>query len=143
MTSIYVKLEKIEIANSHETLKASHIPDSCKPGTMVAVRPCAEEYAKKTFLGMYLASAPTGFIGHQIGEKIVLRMTDYTNPAIYIPELDIIVWGYESWWGEIKSEKELKQITDESIQNIWYVKALKQLEDNKANSADAKNSAAD
>jgi hypothetical protein len=28
----------------------------------------------------------------------------------------------------IKSEAELKAITDEDIQNVWYVKALKQLE---------------
>ena len=80
---------------------------------------------------MYLCSAPTGVIGHQVGNEILLQMTEYTNPAIYVPVLDKIIWGYGSWWGPIKSEEHLKQITDEDIQNIWYVKALKQLADNK------------
>lgn len=128
MTKIYVKLENIEIANSHETIRPGDIIAQCKPGDFVAIRPIADEYNKKTFLGMYLCSAPTGMVGNQVGNKIVLKMTDYTNPAIYVPELDKIIWGYGSWWGKIESEEDLKQITDNDIQNIWYVKALKQFE---------------
>ena len=55
-------------------------------------------------------------------------MTDYTNPAIFIPSLNKIVWGYGSWWGEIASAEKLHQITDSDIQNVWYVRALKQLQ---------------
>ena len=127
MTSIYIKINSIEVSNDHETIRPSGIFGGQKPGTMVAVRPCNEKYKNKTFLGMYLCDAPTGVIGEQVGDKIVLKMTSYTNPAIYIPEYDEIVWGYGSWWGEIKSEEHLKQISDKDIQDIWYVKALKQL----------------
>lgn len=130
MSNIYVKLEGIEIANAHETIKPSGLFGSEKPGTMVAVRPCDKECNGKTYLGMYLCSAPTGVIGEQVGGKrIVLKMVDHTNPAIYIPELDRIVWGYGSWWGKIESEEKLRQITDADIQNVWYVRALKQLSD--------------
>lgn len=124
MAKLFVKLEGIEIDKAHETIMAGRY----KPGTLVAIRPCGEKYKNKTYLGMYLCSAPTGVIGEQRGDKIILKMSDYVNPAIYLPELDEIVWGYESWWGEIKSEEDLKQITDEDIQNIWYVRALKQIE---------------
>lgn len=127
MSKLYVKLEGVEIANSHETIRPSGIFGGSKPGTMVAIRPCDDECKGKTYLGMYLADAPTGVVGEQDGDKIVLRMTDYTNPAIYVPALDKIVWGYGSWWGEIESEEKLHQITDADIQNVWYVRALKQL----------------
>lgn len=127
--SLYVELTSIVIANQHETIRPSGIfGGKQKPGAMVAVRPCGEEYEGRTYLGMYLCSAPTGIVGKQLGTTIVLHMTDYTNPAIYIPELDQIVWGYGSWWGEIESEDQLRQITDEDIQNIWYVRALKELQ---------------
>ena len=96
---------------------------------MVAVRPCGDEYEGKTFLEVYLCDAPTSVIGEQTGDKMVLTMTNYTNPAIYIPERDAIVWGYGSWWGEIESEEKLQQITDDDIRDAWYVKALKQLQE--------------
>jgi len=125
MSALFVKLTSVEIENIHETIKPSSFGGS-KPGTMVAVRPCADKYEGKTYLGMYLCAAPTSIIGRQVGEKIILKMSDYTNPAIYIPDLDEIVWGYGSWWGEIESEEQLREITNEDIQNIWYVQALKQ-----------------
>jgi hypothetical protein len=125
---IFVQLKSIEISNQHETIRPSGVFDEEKPGTMVAVRPCDKKYAGKTFLGMYLCDAPTGFIGRTDGEKIILEMTDYTNPAIFIPETNEIVWGYGSWWGKIESEEKLRDITDASIQDIWYVRALKQLD---------------
>jgi hypothetical protein len=40
--------------------------------------------------------------------------------------------GYESWWGQINSPEELKAITDVDIQNVWYVKALKEMAEKKA-----------
>lgn len=128
MKGLFVKLDKITVANRHETIRPSGIFGRDKPGTMVAVRPCAEKYENKTLLGMYLCDAPTNVIGRQDGDTLVLEMTDYTNPAIYIPETDEIVWGYGSWWGKIESPEKLREITDESIENLWYVRALRQLE---------------
>ena len=48
-----------------------------------------------------------------------------TNPAIYVFDLQRIIFGAESWWGIIENPEELKDITDDDINNIWYVKALK------------------
>ena len=39
-----------------------------------------------------------------------------------MPELGKIIFGMESWWGRIKSEEELKDITDGDIENVWHVK---------------------
>ena len=48
-----------------------------------------------------------------------------------MPDLKRLVMGYESWWGIIESEEQLRQITNFDIENIWYVKALKALSDEK------------
>lgn len=124
---LVIVCDDITIANIHDTIRPTELLSSIKPGDMLAVRPCAEKYNKKTVLGMYLCSAPTSVHAVNKEGKTELRMSDYTNPAIYIPSTGEIVWGYSSWWGEIKSADELKQITDEDISNVWYVKALNQL----------------
>lgn len=78
---------------------------------------------------MYLCDAPTGVIGKQVGEELVLELNDFTNPAIFVPEFNEIIWGAESWWSKIESPDDLKQITDADIENAWYVKALKKIEE--------------
>lgn len=51
------------------------------------------------------------------------------NPAIWVPELEKVVWGDSSWWGPIEKKEDAERlITDADIQNVWYVKALKRLE---------------
>lgn len=124
---IYLKMTSIEIANIHETIEPSTILSRCKPGDIVVVRPCADKFDKKSFLGMYLCAAPTSFTAIQDGEKIILTMGKHTNPAIYIPEVDEIVWGYSSWWKRIESPDDMKDITDQDIENVWYVKAIRQI----------------
>ena len=100
---------------------------STKVGRLVGIRPVNEQYDGKTFLGIYLGDLPVQNIVALHKEEAVLVVSPHMNPAIFVPELDKIIYGYESWWGEIKSEEELHQITDEDIQNVWYVRALKQL----------------
>ena len=63
----------------------------------------------------------------------MLQVSSHNNPAIFVPELKRIVWGMESWWGAVKSEDELKEITDEDIDNVWYVKLLKSQMEGKDN----------
>jgi hypothetical protein len=53
------------------------------------------------------------------------------NPAIYVPALKRLVFGAGSWWGEIKTEDDLKEITDKDINDVWYVQALKALDGGK------------
>lgn len=96
-------------------------------GSLVKIRPCGEEYGNKTYLGFYIGDMPTHVYSSYNPESNILTIKNSTNPAIFVPELKKIIFGYESWWGEIKNEEELKEITNEDIDNIWYVKLFKKL----------------
>lgn len=105
----------------------------CKCGDMVAVRPCDEKFENKTFLGVYLGDFALTFgaaFNKDTGTLEISR--SMYNPTIFIPEKNEIVFGCGSWWGRIKREDQLKQITDQDIENIWYVKALRQLQEKEA-----------
>lgn len=96
-------------------------------GGLVKVRPCGEEYGKKTYLGFYLGDLPLA-ITHSFNEESgILKAFTLDNPAIFVPELGKIIWGCESWWGEIKDADDLKDITDEDINDVWYLKLAKHL----------------
>jgi hypothetical protein len=95
-----------------------------KIGAWVKIRPCDDN---KTYLGVYLGDfASTLMANFPASGDINL---DYAlgNPAIYVPDLKRIVRGYESWWGVVESPDDLKEITDATIDNVWYVRALKDL----------------
>lgn len=101
-----------------------------KPGTFVSVRPVQKEHEKKTFLGIYLGDLLTQMdqaVGFDTRTKELIVVATKTNPAIFVPDLGRVVWGYESWWGVIESPEQLREITDEDIQNVWYVKAMEQM----------------
>ncbi len=98
-----------------------------KQGGFVAVRPCAETYGGKTFLGVYLGEMGI-MMGWKVESGILSIKRGYANPAIFVPDLAQIIYGVESWWGAIKSPDDLRTITDSDINNVWYVQALKTLE---------------
>lgn len=98
-----------------------------KKGDFVAIRPCRDECEGKTYLGLYLGDLPLDTYCMLEKETGILSIRFSGNPAIFVFDLNDIVWGYESWWGKIKDENHLKEITNDDIENIWYVKALKQL----------------
>lgn len=99
-----------------------------KPNQLVAVRPCGEQYEGKTYLGIYIGDVALACTVYHFPESGLLKyQPTMHNPAIYVPELQKIIFGIESWWGAIKSEDDLKAITDERISNVWYVQAMKQL----------------
>ncbi len=102
-----------------------------KTGSLVKIRPCADEYEDKTFLGVYIGDIPVEVVLGLYTKTNILTIINRTNPAIFVPDLNKVIFGYESWWGEIESEEQLKKITDNDIDNVWYVKALKQLSENK------------
>lgn len=110
----------------HPKNKPMRRPLFDRQGQLVRVMPCAEKYEKKTFLGFLVGELAMGSEISITEDKIQLGWTHY-NPAIFVPELGEIIMGCESWWSEIKSEEELKQITDTEIENVWYVKMLKNL----------------
>jgi hypothetical protein len=92
---------------------------------LVKVRPCADEYKDKTFVGFLIGEVALGSSISISDDKISCEWAQY-NPAMYVPEIGKIIYGCGSWWSEIKSVDELKQITNEDIENVWYVKALKE-----------------
>lgn len=97
-----------------------------KTGSLVQIRPVDDEYEDKTFLGIYLGDMPVEAIVGLHTKNNVLSIFNTGNPAIFVPELKKIIFGYESWWGYIETVEELDSITDEDIQNVWYVKMLRE-----------------
>lgn len=94
-------------------------------GKFVKIAPCGEEHKGKTYLGLFLGDLPMDIsVSHNPTTK-ELNLGYFANPAIFVFELNKIVFGAESWWGVIETEDELKEITPDDINNVWYVKALK------------------
>ena len=88
----------------------------------VRVRPCDDE---KTYFGIYLGDFPH-FQSASFDERTgMLKFNAANNPCIYIPELNKVVFGSGSWWSEIENANDIQDITDELINDQWYVKLLK------------------
>lgn len=97
-------------------------------GKFVAIRSVHKEDGDKTYLGIYLGEfAVSQGVSYDVQKKELTVSRFMYNPAIYVFDLKKVLFGCESWWGIIKSEKDLQQITDKDIENVWYVKALKQI----------------
>lgn len=112
-------------AINHSSKKGDYKRSST--GKFAKIRPCAEKYQGKTYLGLYLGELP---IGNNISfnpETKELNVSFSTNPAIFVFDLGEIVYGMESWWSLIGTEEDLKDITDEDINSVWYMKALREL----------------
>lgn len=99
---------------------------SGKPGSLVSVRPVGEEHEGKTYIGFLVGDMATGLSMKIEGDKMVVKPSG-SNPCIFVPALGATVMGYESWWAEIKNEEDFKNITDDDIENTWYVKMWKQM----------------
>ena len=113
--------------NTENFTNKSHSYQNSEIGKFVKIAPCAEEYKGKTYLGLYLGELPIGpHITHNSDTK-ELCISTTKNPAIFVFDLNKIVYGMESFWEIIECEEQLKEITNEDIQNIWYMKALKGL----------------
>lgn len=96
-------------------------------GNLVKIRPCKEN---KTYLGIHLGDGVLGNYISYNSETNILEISPNTNPAIFVPALKRIVYGCESWWSTIESEEDFKDISDIDIDNVWYVKLLKDIDSN-------------
>ena len=97
-------------------------------GKFVAIRPVQKDFKQKTYLGLYLGDISTGAeVLYDPTQNELKVGNSWGNPAIYVFDLKRIIFGYESWWGVIKDEDDMRKITDADINDIWYVKAIKQL----------------
>lgn len=104
-------------------IKISGLGHEC--GTLCEIQPCAKEYGGKSYLGIYLGNLPTSIYSSYDENNGILSNRVMTNPAILVPELKKIIFGYESWWREIKSLEDFKGITEKDIENTWYVQLLR------------------
>jgi hypothetical protein len=120
---------------------------SMKPGAPVRIRPCAPEYGDRTFIGLFIGEVALGVMatrtdpatGHQPSRLdtgtpaavsatgLVLSRTQF-NPAFLVPDIGRVIYGMQSWWGEISSVADLQTISDVDINSVWYVQALQTLQ---------------
>lgn len=94
-------------------------------GCLCEIKPCGEEYNDKTYIGIYIGELPISITTSFDEEKGILKNGTMHNPAIFVPELKKIIYGCESWWRVIESIDDFTEISDEDIENTWYVKLLK------------------
>lgn len=97
-------------------------------GKPVRVRPCDEKYQGKTFLGIFLGELPIPTYVSYNKDEQMLSISNMHNPAIFVPEINEVVFGYESWWSLINSDEDIEDITNDDISNVWYVKMLNNLD---------------
>lgn len=90
----------------------------------VKVRLCEDD---KTYFGILLGEFPWKTRASFSEEDGKLKISTITNPCILLPEQKKIVFGCESWWSRIKPGEDISDITDEDIDNTWYVKLLRGL----------------
>jgi len=113
--------------NNYKELKYEHSDPikTQKCGTPVQVRSCKKEHGDKTYFGILLGDMALS-ISHSIDkDNIVIAKRTFYNPAIFVPELNDILYGCSSWWRKIENENDLKKlITEDVIKNVWYVKFL-------------------
>jgi len=91
-------------------------------GSYVAVRKASEDVTR---LGLLLGDMPIGIAPIVKNDDLMVLERTYSNPCIFVFETGELVYGFESWWGAIRTPDDLKQITNQDIDNVWYVRALK------------------
>lgn len=106
----------------NEDINTDGIGHAC--GALCEVRPCGDEYGGKSYIGIYVGELPIGIMT-TLSKDGVLKNCTVNNPAIFVPELRKLVYGRESWWHELKSIDDFKGISDDDIENTWYVKLLR------------------
>ena len=96
-------------------------------GTLVAVSPCDEKFQGKSYIGILIGDIPIQPLVTYDEKEQKLNISAFKNPCIFVPELKKLVFGYESWWTAIETEDDFKEITQEDIENTWYVKLAKEM----------------
>lgn len=109
----------------NENVDTTGIGHKC--GALCEIKPCGEEHGGKSYIGIYIGDLPICITTTLDEGTGILKNRTMNNPAIFVPALKKIVYGCESWWREISSVDDFKGISDEDINNTWYVKLLKEL----------------
>lgn len=96
-------------------------------GCLCEISPCGQEYQGKSYIGIYLGELPFSIYTSFDDKTGILKNQTMNNPAIFVPELKKIIYGCESWWRKIERIEDFRGISEEDIQNTWYVQLLKGL----------------
>ena len=67
---------------------------------------------KKTYFGIYLGNFPHMPCVIFDEETGMLKFNVENKPCIYIPELNKVLFGTESWWSDIEDENDIQDITE-------------------------------
>ncbi len=128
MSAVELKepVSKVDVRTGYPRLREPVFGKDRK-GKFVAVRRTGEEHERKTLLGLYIGDLCAPQVSIEGGDTLVVGEGGFLsgNPAIYVPSLGQIVYGFESWWSVIESEDQLRDITDHDIDSAWYVRALR------------------
>lgn len=108
-----IEVASIELAEGFDLYKKSI-------GRPVRIKPCFEETEEKEYLGIFLGELfSCNAVSYKKQEKH-LTITSVLNPAIYVPELKQIVYGYESWWSFVENKDEVNTISkDEELSRFF------------------------
>lgn len=130
--------KELEVDKDVPILRKNSTIGKAKCGSLVSVRSCRKEHGDRTYVGIFLGEMATT-ISHSVSGSVVTARPSLHNPAIFVPELGDIVFGYESFWSLMDGDGETSVanvITDETISNTWYIKALRELPEKKMEASD-------
>lgn len=120
-----IEVEGIDFSDA-EVLQ--RYPMGTEVGDFVSIRPCDDQYGGKTYLGIFLGQMATcASASYKPKTKRLEVGLCLHNAAIFVPDLNKVIFGRDSWWRKIEDENSLREITKSDIDNVWYVKALRQL----------------
>lgn len=84
-----------------------------------------ESHINDTYIGIYIGDLPLMITSSFDQKSGTLTNTAIPNAAFFVPELKRIVYGSESFHRKLDNIDNLKGISNEDIDNIWYVKLLR------------------
>lgn len=100
----------------NEKISTDPILSSARCGDLCEIKPCAKEYNGKSYIGFYIGDMATAIHSSLDNETKILTNRTMTNPAIFVPELKKVIYGYESWWRKIEKVEDFKGISEEDIE---------------------------
>ena len=79
----------------------------------------------ENLFGIFLGDLPISLgVSYDDETGLLHAKVGHGNPAIFVPAIGKIIFGCGSWWGPIKTPEDVGEITDDDIQNLWYMKAI-------------------
>lgn len=126
MVRVLNKLWKINNVKEVEFDEEFVLYNRYKNIQLVEVNPCADEYQNKSLIGLYLGDFPQSVSGTYTEDKFVIKPSR-SNPLIYIPDTNTVVFGSNSFWRKVEKIEDFKGISKEEIENTWYVKLFKDI----------------